>query len=78
MLHSRSIILRDRKPAHIFVDSDWIVRIGDFSHPFMADEELHDGIFDGELSLNAHVFAITAGYEENSIVQLPPLEHYGL
>jgi LIM domain kinase 1 len=37
-LHCIGIIHCDLKPGHIFVDWDWIVRIGDFSHSVIADE----------------------------------------
>jgi serine/threonine protein kinase len=37
-LHSCNIIHRDLKPANIFVDWDWIIRIGDFSHSVILDE----------------------------------------
>jgi serine/threonine protein kinase len=36
-LHFCRIIHRDLKPSNIFVDWDWIVRIGDFSHAVLAD-----------------------------------------
>jgi serine/threonine protein kinase len=37
-LHSHSIIHRDLNPSNIFVDWDWIVRIGDLSHSVIAGE----------------------------------------
>jgi serine/threonine protein kinase len=38
-LHSQGIIHRDLKPANVLVGWDWIVRIGDFSHSLLADED---------------------------------------
>jgi LIM domain kinase 1 len=37
-LHRCGIIRCDLKPSHIFVDWDWIIRIGDFRHSVIADE----------------------------------------
>jgi serine/threonine protein kinase len=37
-VHSQHIIHRDRNPADVLVDWDWIVRISDLSHSLFADE----------------------------------------
>jgi serine/threonine protein kinase len=36
-LHFRSIVHRDLKPANVFIDWNWIVRIGDFNHSLLTD-----------------------------------------
>jgi hypothetical protein len=51
-LHSRGIIHRDLNPGHIFVDWDWIIRIGEFSHSVVVDEIEEETVFDQQSSFN--------------------------
>jgi hemopoietic cell kinase len=49
------IIHRNLKPANIFVDWDWIVRVGDFSHSVLWDEPVHGpAASDWHLSIDVH------------------------
>jgi serine/threonine protein kinase len=36
-LHSENIIHRDLKPAKVFLDRDWIIRIGEFNYSLLSD-----------------------------------------
>jgi serine/threonine protein kinase len=52
-LHSRDIIHHDLNPGSVFVDWDWIVRIGDFSHSIPVGEAHREATFDERYSVDA-------------------------
>jgi serine/threonine protein kinase len=56
-VHSCGIIHCNLKPTNIFVDWDWIVRIGDFSHSVIVDEVQGEASSDQSSSFAAHYSA---------------------
>jgi TPR repeat protein len=52
-LHSRGIIHRDLKPESVFVDWDWIVRIGNFGNSILSGESLQKDTSDCDFSPDA-------------------------